>query len=139
MCRLFGAAASAAINVRFELLESDNSVLRQSEQHDSGWGCAFYRNGEPFVRRFPEAAHVDAGFAEATTAEGELIMVHVRRATVGGLALANTHPFTEGPYSYSHNGTIIKAALLEPRARRRPAGDTDSERFFNLLMERLDP
>src|SRR6476659_5072149 len=99
MCRLFGAAASAPMNVRFELLESDNSVLRQSEEHDSGWGCAFYRDGEMFVRRFPLAAHSDAGFAEATTAEGQLIVVHVRRATIGGLSLENTHPFTEGPYS----------------------------------------
>jgi predicted glutamine amidotransferase len=139
MCRLFGAAASAPINVRFELLESDNSVLRQSERHDSGWGCVFYRDHEPTVRRFPVAAHEDAGFTEATTAEGDLIVVHVRRATVGGLSLANTHPFTDGPYSYCHNGTILKAAQLEPLARRRPAGDTDSERFFNLLMEKLDP
>jgi glutamine amidotransferase len=139
MCRLFGAAASAPINVRFELLESDNSVLRQSEQHDSGWGCTYYRSGEPITRRFPVAAHADDGFTEATTAEGELIVVHVRRATVGGLSLDNTHPFTEGRYSYCHNGTIIKASLLEPLASRRPAGTTDSERFFNLFMERLDP
>jgi glutamine amidotransferase len=139
MCRLFGAAASAPVNVRFELVESGNSVLRQSEQHDSGWGCTFYRDGRPQSRRFPVAAHAHDEFTEATTAEGELIVVHVRRATVGGLSLDNTHPFTEGPYSYCHNGTIIKASLLEPLAARRPAGTTDSERFFNLLMERLDP
>lgn len=139
MCRLFGAASSAPIDVRSELLEAENSVLRQSERHDSGWGCTYYRSGVPVTRRFPVAAHADEGFTEATTAEGELIVVHVRRATVGGLCLENTHPFTEGPYSYCHNGTIIKATLLEPLASRRPAGTTDSERFFNLLMERLDP
>ena len=93
----------------------------------------------PDVRRFPEAAHADDAFDEATTGRVELIMVHVRRATVGGLKLENTHPFTEGPYSYCHNGTILKAALLEPLADRAPAGDTDSERFFNLLMARLRP
>lgn len=127
------------MNVSFELLESDNSVLRQSEQHDSGWGCAYYRDGQPTVRRFPVAAHADSDFQEATALEGELIMVHVRRATVGGLKLENTHPFTSGPYSYCHNGTILKAALLEPLADRPPAGDTDSERFFNMLMARMDP
>ena len=42
MCRLFGAAASAPIDVSFELLRSDNSILRQSERHDSGWGSAYY-------------------------------------------------------------------------------------------------
>ena len=65
-------------------------------------------------------------------------MVHVRRATIGGLTLENTHPFTRGPYSYCHNGTILKASELEPLADRPPVGDTDSERFFNLLMTDFD-
>ena len=65
-------------------------------------------------------------------------MVHVRRATIGGLTLENTHPFTRGPYTYCHNGTILKASELEPLATARPSGDTDSEHFFNLLMTGFD-
>ena len=42
MCRLFAAAASDPVDVSFELLRSDNSVLRQSEAHDSGWGSVYY-------------------------------------------------------------------------------------------------
>jgi glutamine amidotransferase len=140
MCRLFAAAASAPIDVSFELLRSDNSILRQSERHDSGWGSAYYSDdGVPDVRRFPEAAHADEAFDEVTTGRSRLIMVHVRRATIGDLKLENTHPFREGPYTYCHNGTILKASTLVPLADTAPLGDTDSERFFNLLMTGFDP
>ena len=138
MCRLFAAAASEPVDVSFELLRSDNSVLRQSEEHDSGWGSAYYSGGQPDVRRFAHAAHADDCFDEVTAGRAQLIMVHVRRATIGGLKLENTHPFDRGPYTYCHNGTIIKASLLEPLADTPPAGDTDSERFFNMLMTGFD-
>ncbi len=139
MCRLFAASASAPVDVSFELLRSDNSILRQSEEHDSGWGSAYYSDdGEPDVRRFADAAHADESFDEVTSGRARLIMVHVRRATIGGLKLENTHPFSRGPYTYCHNGTIIKASLLEPLADTPPAGDTDSERFFNMLMTGFD-
>jgi predicted glutamine amidotransferase len=140
MCRLFGAAASAPIDVSFELLRSDNSILRQSERHDSGWGSAYYTSeGEPELHRFASAAHADESFDEATSGRGRLIMVHVRRATIGDLSLENTHPFSRGRYTYCHNGTILKAAKLVPLADRAPLGDTDSERFFNLLMTGFEP
>ena len=139
MCRLFAAAASDPVDVSFELLRSDNSVLRQSEAHDSGWGSMHYTDGAPpAVNRFPHAAHADDSFDEVTSGRARLIMVHVRRATIGGLKDENTHPFTRGPYAYCHNGTILKAAALEPFADRPPAGDTDSERFFNMLMTGFD-
>jgi glutamine amidotransferase len=138
MCRLFGAAASAPVDVSFELLRSDNSVLRQSERHDSGWGSAYYKDGVPEIHRFPHAAHADETFDEATGGRARLIMVHVRRATIGDLKLENTHPFDRGPYTYCHNGTILKASELVPLADQEPKGDTDSERFFNLLMTGFD-
>jgi len=139
MCRLFAAAAGAPVDVSFELLRSDNSILRQSEEHDSGWGSAYYSNGVPDVRRFPHAAHADDAFDEVTSGRARLIMVHVRRATIGDLELDNTHPFDRGPYTYCHNGTILKASQLVPLADRQPRGVTDSERFFNLLMTDFDP
>jgi predicted glutamine amidotransferase len=139
MCRLFGAAANAPVDVSFELLRSDYSVLRQSEEHDSGWGSAYYSDGEPKIQRFPHAAHADESFDEATSGRARLIIVHVRRATIGGLRLENTHPFVRGRHSYAHNGTILKAAQLEPLSDRLAAGDTDSERFFNMLMTGFDP
>lgn len=139
MCRLFGAAARAPVDISFELLDADNPLVEQSEEHDSGWGIAYYEDGVPKVQRFAHAAHSDPGFHEAAKALSKLFVVHVRRATFGGLKLENTHPFSRDRYTYCHNGTILHPSALLELADRAPEGDTDSEHFFNALMTEFDP
>jgi predicted glutamine amidotransferase len=141
MCRVFGCVASEPVSIRHELLEAENPLIRQSEDHDSGWGMAVYERAEgaePQVVRFPEGAHADGEFLRATEMRGRIFNVHVRRATMGELRLENTHPFRLGGYTLGHNGTILRyPRLLEP-GMRRPEGDTDSEHLFNLLMHDFD-
>src|SRR4051794_40911154 len=96
MCRVFGCVAAEPISVRHDLLEAENPLIRQSEDHDSGWGMAVYKRAdgeEPTCVRFPDAAHRDAEFLEAADLQGRIFNVHVRRATMGGLTPENTHPF----------------------------------------------
>jgi predicted glutamine amidotransferase len=142
MCRVFGCVAAEPVSIRHELLEAENPLIRQSEEHDSGWGMAVYERpegNEPTLVRFPEAAYADGEFLNATDLRGRIFNVHVRRATMGQLCLENTHPFCLGCYTLGHNGTILRyPRLLEP-GMRRPEGDTDSEHFFNLLMHDFDP
>jgi glutamine amidotransferase len=142
MCRIFGCVAAEPISVRHDLVEAENPLIRQSEDHDSGWGMAVYKKAEgedPRCMRFPEPAYQDDEFAEATALTGRLFNVHVRRATMGGLTRENTHPFCMGPYSFCHNGTIMRFhKLLEPDMLK-PRGQTDSEHFFNFLMREFDP
>jgi glutamine amidotransferase len=142
MCRVFGCVAAEPVSIRHELLEADNPLIRQSEEHDSGWGMAVYERAdgaEPSLARFPEAAYTDEDFLGATDMRGRIFNVHVRRATMGALSLENTHPFSLGSYTLGHNGTILRyPRLLEP-GMRRPEGDTDSEHLFNLLMHDFDP
>jgi predicted glutamine amidotransferase len=141
MCRVFGCVAAEPISVRHDLLEAANPLIRQSEEHDSGWGMAVYKRAdgeEPRCMRFPEAAYQDDDFIEATGMRGRIFNVHVRRATMGGLSPENTHPFCLGPYSFCHNGTIVRfPKLLEPGVAQ-PIGQTDSEHFFNFLMRDFD-
>lgn len=142
MCRVFGAVAAAPISVRYELLEARNPLIVQSESHDSGWGIAAYRQlgGEaPLIERFPVAAHRDSRFTSATDAGARIFNAHVRRATLGGLSAENTHPFDFGPYTFSHNGTILDFRSLLRRGMDEPAGETDSECFFKRLMYEFDP
>jgi predicted glutamine amidotransferase len=142
MCRVFGCVAAEPVSVRHELLEAENPLIHQSQDHDSGWGMAVYERpdgAEPRRLRFPEAAYADAWFRAATETRGRIFNAHVRRATIGGLTLANTHPFCLGPYSFGHNGTVLNhARLLEP-GMPEPAGDTDSERMFVRLLHEYDP
>jgi predicted glutamine amidotransferase len=142
MCRVFGCVAAEPVSIRRELLEAENPLIRQSEDHDSGWGMAVYERaegGEPRLVRFPAAAYADGEFVSATSLRGRIFNVHVRRATMGDLSLRNTHPFSLANYTLGHNGTILLyPRLLEP-GMRRPEGDTDSEYLFNLLMSDYDP
>ncbi len=142
MCRVFGAVAATPVSVRYELLEADNPLIGQSETHDSGWGIAAYRetgDESPAIERFPAAAHSDNRFAASTELQGRIFNVHVRRATLGGLSPENTHPFDYGPYTFSHNGTILDYRSLLRRDMPEPVGETDSECFFMRLMNELDP
>ena len=141
MCRVFGCVAAEPISVRHDLLEAVNPLVRQSEEHDSGWGMSVYKRAdgeEPKCLRFPEAAFEDDDFVGATEMRGRIFNVHVRRATMGGLTPENTHPFCLGPYSFCHNGTLMRyPKLLEPDVMK-PKGETDSEAFFNFLMRDFD-
>jgi predicted glutamine amidotransferase len=142
MCRVFGCVAAEPVSIRHELLEADNPIIRQSEDHDSGWGMAVYERPDGSdlkLVRFPEAAYNDGSFVNATSMRGRIFNVHVRRATMGGLSLMNTHPFCLGTYSFCHNGTIVRyPRLIERRGVSPPLGDTDSEHLFNLLMSGYD-
>jgi len=142
MCRVFGCVAAEPVSIRHELVDAENPLIRQSEEHDSGWGMAVYerRDGsQPKLVRCPEAAYMDGDYAKATSTRGRIFNVHVRRATMGGLTLENTHPFCLGNYSFGHNGTILEwPRLIEPGVAE-PTGQTDSEALFRLLMRDYDP
>lgn len=140
MCRVLGCVAREPVSLRHELLDADNPMIRQSEQHDSGWGMAVYLAAEgdqPRCMRFPHVARAD--FGDAADVRGRIFNVHVRRATIGGLEDANTHPFCLGNYSFSHNGSIAEFASLREPGVAAARGSTDSEHFFNFMMRDYDP
>jgi predicted glutamine amidotransferase len=141
MCRVLGCVAAEPVSLRHELLEAPNPIVRQSEVHDSGWGIAVYPRAEdesPVCTRFPEAAFSGEELAAASQQRGRMFNVHVRRATIGGLAPENTHPFCLGNYSFSHNGTIIDYTKLLGPEVRKPQGTSDSEYLFNHIVCHFD-
>jgi glutamine amidotransferase len=132
--------------LRHELLEAPNPLIRRDrhrpgEQDAESWGMATYQRAEgddPELFRFPHVATADPALQEAAATEARLHNVHVRHATVGGLGPENTHPFCLGPYSFSHNGTILNFTRLFDPAISPPLGETDSEHLFRLVMHHLD-
>ncbi|MBI2691971.1 MAG: class II glutamine amidotransferase [Solirubrobacterales bacterium] len=142
MCRIFGTVSSDPISIRHELVEATNPMIRLSEDHDSGWGvCAYPQVGSaaPLSERFANSAHSDSRFDVATQLSGRIFNAHVRRATLGGVSSENTHPFEFGPYSFSHNGTVLGYRNLLRPGMGDPVGQTDSECFFMRLMSDFDP
>ena len=137
MCRVFGCVAAEPASIRHELVEAENPLIRQSEEHDSGWGMAVYERADgldPRCVRFPEAAFSDPDFIGATEMQGRIFNVHVRRATMGGLAPENTHPFCLGSYSFGHNGTILRY----PRLLEHPACPAERRHRLRGLLQLPD-
>lgn len=151
MCRLFGLRASHPTRVDCGLLEAQNALIRQSEEderglvNDDGWGIGYVSGGELHCEREVGPASESEGYRrDAARVEATTVLAHVRRATVGGPARANTHPFRHGRAMLAHNGHIgafdrIRETLLaelQPAERDAIAGTTDSEHFFQLLLSR---
>ncbi len=150
MCRLFGQISDAHRTACEPLCSAENALRTQSHLHPHGWGIAWYGARGPRVRRGVMPAHADDDFVAAGKgASSRVVLAHVRDASVGRVALENTHPFVEGRWVFAHNGTVARykrsrsvrealLAALSPERRRRLRGETDSERCFQLFLTRLD-
>ncbi len=153
MCRLYGFRSNEETKVECTLARAQNALLIQSRgdmrgiSHSDGWGIGFYRSNAPAVERRAAAAHADLHFGMAAERVfSETVIAHVRKATVGQPQIANTHPFTHGPWIFAHNGTVTGFEHVAPRmedeipphlcALRR--GTTDSELAFYWLLARME-
>src|SRR3954465_6039554 len=152
MCRLFGCRTAAPSAGAHELLHGANALRVQSREHPDGWGLGWYAGRVPQVVRSLSAAHGDEDFEEVSSfVTATTILAHIRKASVGKIALENTHPFEWGPWLFAHNGTISEWRLIAPAVesriesgfRAKITGETDSERclylFLTCLAQRCDP
>lgn len=138
MCQLMGMNANAPTDVMFSFA----GLATRAEEHRDGFGIAFFEGRG--LRLFVDPASArDSLLAEAIQRypiRSKVVVAHIRKATQGGVALENTHPFSRelwGRYWVAaHNGNLLDFA---PRlhAAFHPVGDTDSERAFCWLMQEL--
>ena len=153
MCRLYGFRATEPTKIECTLVHAQNALIVQSYKdrsggsHLNGWGLATYQNRLLHVDRQAEAAIEAEGFRRAASrAYSDVVLAHVRRATVGRVALENTHPFSHGRWAFVHNGTLPHFETLRPRmlARMTPEhraairGETDSEHVFHFILSMQD-
>jgi predicted glutamine amidotransferase len=149
VCRYYAIRAEAPVRAACHLVGAPNSLLAQSRrdlagfEHADGWGIAAWGGEGWEVQRRASAAHDGHRFrAAAEEVEATTVLAHVRRATVGRVGLANTHPFVHGRFALVHNGTVpyfaaIRGRLLEamtPKHRAAIRGDTDSEHLLHLIL-----
>ena len=146
MCRLLGIRASNSLQLSRELLSAPNALRKQSLKHPDGWGIAsFSSSGWRLKRGVDPALRSSAFAAAARSLDTEVAIAHVRKASVGGLTVANTHPFVHEGWAFAHNGTVqgfetrragIERAIA-PSLRKLLQGETDSERLFLLFLTNL--
>lgn len=149
MCRFYAMSANEPTRVECSLVHAQNALMQQSQEDEAGlpnghgWGVADYRNGLPLIEKQTWAAFHGEHFKKtAARVYAHTVVAHVRRATVGGTAIENTHPFNHGKWVFAHNGTVPN--FLDVRDRMMPEidpiyrndiqGTTDSEHVFFFLL-----
>jgi glutamine amidotransferase len=144
---MFGFIGNRA-DLGARVLEANRSILRarRPDGEPLGWGLGFYQSGEVLLRRRPIDDRAEIDLVEAAEDIRTDVMVgHVRRASVGALRTENTHPFRYRAWLFAQTGTIVgferlRARLLESTPeflRRNVRGETDSECFFYLFLSFL--
>ncbi len=129
------------------MVEAENALGTQSNNHPDGWGVAYYVDDCPQLMRSPQHALGDQLFHRLSgVVSSETVLAHVRKATQGDKTVLNCHPFQYGRWVFAHNGDVpnfkdTRKALLghiPPRLRRFILGDTDSETIFYILLTQLE-
>jgi glutamine amidotransferase len=158
MARLFGLIGNRA-DLAGRVLELEQDALRvPAGQAQSAlgatplaatslsWGIGFYQGGDVLLRRRPNDDRQGLDLAGlAKDLRSDLIVGHVRTATVGAIRTENTHPFRYREWLFAHTGSIdsyprIRARLLESIPeflRKNVRGDTDSELLFHAVLSFL--
>ena len=140
MCELFGMVARhpATVSLSFSELARHGGL---TDRHRDGWGIAWYDGTRAFVVREATAASGSPQVRALLESglESRVFIAHVRYATQGEVALRNTQPFVRHlagrDHVFAHNGDLH--GLSDGPRRYAPEGDTDSERAFCDLLDRM--
>ena len=146
MCRIFGFRSILQSGVHSSLIEADNAIAQQSQNHPDGWGVAYYKLGSPHLIKMDSQARECHIFKKVSgVVSSDTVLAHIRKSTVGDIGPLNTHPFQYGRWIFAHNGNIENFAnkaeelksLVDNEFKPFIFGSTDSETLFYLLLTHL--
>lgn len=141
MCELLGMDCNTPTDITFSFAGFSKRGGRTGP-HGDGWGLGFYEGRAVRLFLDPEPCAVSplAAFLHTHPIKTLTAVAHIRRKTRGVVRLCNTHPFVRELWGrqwvFAHNGTVKGARALET-GRFTPVGQTDSERAFCHLLDRL--
>ena len=151
MARLFGLIGNRAdLAGRVLALEAEALKVRVGAEGRTpgplGWGVGFYQSGEVLMRRRPidDRPEIDIAM-NCADVRADVMIGHVRVATVGALRTENTHPFRYRQWLFAQTGTIpafeaTREKLMDsiPEFLRGDVrGETDSEVVFHVFLSFL--
>lgn len=148
MCRLLAWRSAEALTPADVLGPDRERLAELSRVHCDGWGIATVTSDTDLhIERGDAPAHLCADFATAMASRPSPAgIVHLRWATDDlAVNMGNTHPFTaalaDGEIAFEHNGMLPDSELLlpdiDPDIVAGFRGDTDSERYFGLVLTEL--
>jgi predicted glutamine amidotransferase len=146
MARLFGIIGNRPdLAARVLAFEAD-ALRARSKGAPLGWGLGFYQGGEVLMRRRPIDERREINVAKlAADVRADLVVGHVRLATVGTLRTENTHPFRYRQWLFAQTGTVSDFEQVRDRLvasvpdflRGGIRGDTDAEVVFHVFLSFL--
>lgn len=145
MCELLAVSTSRPTQLTFSLSALAARSALPGNTRD-GWGVAYCQGADVALFREPLAASDSdlVRYLERSGPAASLAISHIRHATQGAVALANTQPFVRElggvSHCFAHNGNLVGISndpRFELSGRYQPVGQTDSEHAFCALMSRL--
>jgi glutamine amidotransferase len=146
MARLFGIIGNRP-DLAARVLAFEGDALRaRSSGAPLGWGLGFYQGGEVLMRRRPIDERQELDVARiAADVRADLVIGHVRHATVGSLRTENTHPFRYRQWLFAQTGTVSGFEQIRERLvasvpeflRGGIRGETDAEVVFHVFLSFL--
>ena len=142
MCQLLAMSCKkpTAINFSFEGFAQRGG---KTDEHSHGWGIAFFEGDSgcrTMVDNLPAAESPIAELVKRYPIKSRYVIAHIRKATQGRVALENCHPFSRELWGktwiFAHNGDL-KTFNPTFSSFYRPIGETDSEKAFCYLLNRL--
>lgn len=141
MCELFALSSNKAVRISFTW----RGFRRRGGIHRDGWGVAWYLNGGIAGLVKEPRPSVESPIARLMVqgVKSKIVISHVRWASRGDISYVNTHPFVRRLWGrdwvFAHNGTLSN--IIEDASHRlewcHPIGETDSERAFCYILEKL--
>ena len=136
MCELFAFNSDKKENITPYLIE----FYSHSDVNPHGWGIADIHGPVGLETGLDKAS--DSRFLPHLIKEllpTDLLLAHIRLATVGEPCIANCHPFRRGDaggteWTFMHNGTIFQGEELG-KYQSVQKGTTDSERVMHYLID----
>src|SRR5580693_7531090 len=146
MARLFGIIGNRA-DLMSRVFAVEGALLRtKAKGVPLGWGLGFYQGGEVLIRRRPidERQELDVA-ALVSDVRADVVLGHVRSATVGTLRTENTHPFRYRQWLFAQTGTVAQFDAIRERLtasvpeflRGGIRGETDAEILFHVYLSFL--
>ena len=141
MCRLLGYVSDSNTDFPTIVGPDFEEFVNLSKVHCDGWGITG-TSGSVFKEATPAYSSSDfMDVLKKNRTDGSLL--HFRWATSGlPVNKDNSHPFHYGKYSFIHNGSITPPNALDqfiaPRYLKEAVGNTDSERYFLLVVQKIE-
>jgi glutamine amidotransferase len=146
MARLFGLLGNRA-DLAGRVLAFETDALKVHARGQAlGWGVGFYQAGEVLMRRRPIDDREEIDLAkQCADVRGDVVLGHVRSATVGTLRTENTHPFRYRQWLFAQTGTVAQFDAIRDRLiasvpeflRGGIRGETDAEILFHVYLSFL--